>query len=81
MILLIDNYDSFTFNIKHYFNTLGHRVLILKNDDPRLDDLDALDCSHIVLSPGPSSPKNAGKTLSVIKQYHQRYPILGGVVS
>jgi len=76
-ILIIDNYDSFTHNIKHYLETLGKQVLLLENDDAKLDDIDALHCSHIILSPGPGNPNQAGRTLEVIARYHQHYPMLG----
>ncbi len=76
-VLLIDNYDSFTFNIKDYIECLGHKVLLIKNDDSRLDNLASLGCSHIVLSPGPGSPNDAGKSLQVILNHYQDYPMLG----
>jgi anthranilate synthase/aminodeoxychorismate synthase-like glutamine amidotransferase len=74
-ILLIDNYDSFTHNIKHYFEMLECEVHILKNDDKRL--LQKLDYTHLVLSPGPGKPENSGLTFQVIQNHYKTLPILG----
>jgi anthranilate synthase/aminodeoxychorismate synthase-like glutamine amidotransferase len=76
-ILLIDNYDSFTYNIAHYFGILGYAIEVVKNDDPELKKLALLDHTHIVLSPGPGSPQDSGFSLEVIRDHHQRLPMLG----
>jgi len=75
-VLVIDNFDSFTFNLVDYFKQLGCRVLVYRNTiDP--DAIPALEPDAIVFSPGPSLPKNAGNMMKIINQYHQRYPMLG----
>ncbi|MFA6435702.1 MAG: chorismate-binding protein, partial [Candidatus Gracilibacteria bacterium] len=75
-ILMIDNFDSFTFNLVDYFKQLGCRVLVYRNTiDPEI--IPALNPDAIVFSPGPSIPKNAGNMMKIIDQYHQRYPMLG----
>lgn len=76
-LIIIDNYDSFTYTIKNYFETLHVSTEIIKNDDPILKKLDELSPTFLVLSPGPGNPSDAGFTLDVIKQYYKRYPILG----
>jgi anthranilate synthase component 2 len=76
-LLIIDNYDSFTFTINHYFNHLGKSTVVLKNDDLRLKNISRKDFSHIVLSPGPGHPINSGYTLEVINNYCKQFPILG----
>ena len=74
-IVIIDNYDSFTFNLVHLIESLGAKVTVLKNDSFDLVDLEPYD--KIVLSPGPGLPSEAGKTMDVIKTYAQTKPILG----
>ena len=74
-IVIIDNYDSFTFNLVHLIESLGAKVTVLKNDKFDLVDLEPYD--KIVLSPGPGLPSEAGKTMDVIKAYAQTKPILG----
>ncbi|MEM8732888.1 MAG: aminodeoxychorismate/anthranilate synthase component II [Planctomycetota bacterium] len=77
MILLIDNYDSFTFNLQRYLRQLGVRVHVVRNDATELDESLTRLYSAIVISPGPKSPAEAGKCLSVIKQWSGKLPILG----
>ena len=77
MILLIDNYDSFTWNLYQYFCELGADVLVKRNDALTLADIDALKPQKIVLSPGPCTPDEAGISLDVIRHYAGRLPILG----
>lgn len=76
-LILIDNYDSFTYTIKNYIETLQVETIVIKNDDAQLMNLEALDPTHILLSPGPGNPDEAGFTLDVIKKYHAVYPFLG----
>ncbi|MCC5792496.1 MAG: aminodeoxychorismate/anthranilate synthase component II [Legionellaceae bacterium] len=77
MVLIIDNYDSFTYNLVHYFQILGESVTVFYNDALTLEDIKSLNPSHIVLSPGPNQPEDAGISLSVIKSLHPLYPMLG----
>ena len=74
-VLLIDNYDSFTFNLVHYLEDLGARVTVWRNDAFELADVDGFDA--IVISPGPGVPSQAGKTLEVIREFAGKVPILG----
>lgn len=76
MILLIDNYDSFTWNLYQYFCELGADVLVKRNDALTLADIDALKPQKIVISPGPCTPDEAGISLDVIRHYAGRLPIL-----
>lgn len=76
-LLMIDNYDSFTFNLVRYFLELGVNVTVWRNDQFTVKDLDALNPDAIVVSPGPSTPKNAGMSLEVIQKYHSTIPLLG----
>ncbi len=77
MVLLIDNYDSFTFNIYEYLKILKQEVIVINNDDDSLFELDYLNISHIIISPGPKRPENAGYSLDIIKKYEGIIPILG----
>ena len=77
MILMIDNYDSFTFNIVQYLNELGEKVEVLRNDEVKLSEIERLNPSGIVISPGPSTPDKAGISLSVIPFFERKIPILG----
>jgi len=77
MLLMIDNYDSFTFNLVQYFGELGAAVKVVRNDEVTLQDIVALSPSHIVLSPGPCTPNEAGITLPAIEKLAGRVPILG----
>ena len=74
-IVIIDNYDSFTYNLSHLVKELGAEVTVLRNDQFRLDELEAY--SKIILSPGPGIPSEAGLLLDVIRQYAGKKPILG----
>jgi anthranilate synthase component 2 len=76
-LIIIDNYDSFTFTIKSYFQTLKIKTKVIKNDDKRIKKLESFEPTHIVLSPGPGNPDSAGYTLEAIKQYCKVYPMLG----
>ncbi|ELQ6134185.1 aminodeoxychorismate synthase component 2 [Cronobacter dublinensis] len=77
MLLLIDNYDSFTWNLFQYFSELGTEVVVRRNDELTPDDIDALAPAHIVISPGPCTPNEAGISLEVIRRYAGRLPLLG----
>ncbi|EEP5120653.1 aminodeoxychorismate synthase component 2 [Salmonella enterica] len=77
MILLIDNYDSFTWNLYQYFCELGAEVQVRRNDAPTLAHIDALNPQKIVISPGPCTPNDAGISLAVIRHYAGRIPMLG----
>ncbi|MFN3191154.1 MAG: anthranilate synthase component II [Aureliella sp.] len=77
MILLIDNYDSFTFNLRRYLCQLGGRVKVLRNDAPELDEDLSCEYSAIVVSPGPKAPVDAGSCLRLILQWSGKLPILG----
>ncbi|WP_368529059.1 aminodeoxychorismate synthase component 2 [Enterobacter cloacae] len=77
MILLIDNYDSFTWNLYQYFCELGAEVVVRRNDDISLTGIDALAPKKIVISPGPCTPSESGISLDVIRHYAGRLPILG----
>ena len=77
MIVMIDNYDSFTYNLVQYIEALGATVLVFRNDAVSLSAIDAMSPAGIVISPGPGRPEFAGVTLSVVKEYSGRIPILG----
>lgn len=77
MILLIDNYDSFTYNLAQYLGELGAEVAVHRNDKITLEEIAALNPSHIIISPGPGDPDSAGISLAVIERFHATIPILG----
>jgi anthranilate synthase/aminodeoxychorismate synthase-like glutamine amidotransferase len=77
MIAVIDNYDSFTYNLVQYLQELGQTVLVFRNDAIGVAEVEALAPSHVVLSPGPGTPEDAGITLALIEQLAGRVPILG----
>ncbi len=77
MILLIDNYDSFTYNLVQYFGELGARLKVYRNDKITLTQIKRLRPKHIVISPGPGRPNDAGISKSVIKEFAGKIPILG----
>ncbi|QDV24228.1 anthranilate synthase component II [Aureliella helgolandensis] len=76
MIVLIDNYDSFLYNLQRYFVQLGQDVLVVRNDAPSLES-DVAGAQAIVLSPGPKAPRDAGKSLEIVQQWSGKIPILG----
>jgi anthranilate synthase component 2 len=76
-IVMIDNYDSFTYNLVQYFGELGANVEVVRNDQVNLDDIKALSPDKIVISPGPCTPKEAGISVATIKEFAGVYPILG----
>ncbi len=77
MILLIDNYDSFTYNVKHYLLDLGEKVTVFRNDDTSIKEIRKLKPRSIVISPGPCTPKEAGISLSLVSELSSSFPILG----
>lgn len=77
MILLIDNYDSFTYNLVQYFAELGEQVLVRRNDEISLTQIAAIRPSSLVISPGPCSPDQAGISLAAIQHFAGQIPILG----
>jgi para-aminobenzoate synthetase component 2 len=77
MLLLIDNYDSFTYNLYQYFCQLGAEVLVKRNDELQLADIERLAPQHLVISPGPCTPNEAGISLAAIRHFAGKLPILG----
>ena len=77
MLLMIDNYDSFTYNLVQYFGELGEQVQVIRNDQLDVDAIEALRPARIVISPGPCTPNEAGVSLEVIERLGARIPILG----
>ncbi len=77
MILIIDNYDSFTYNLVQYFQCLNQEVKVVYNDAINIEGIKSLAPDYLVLSPGPNSPMEAGISLDAIQYFHSRIPILG----
>ncbi len=77
MILLIDNYDSFTYNLYQYVGTINPDIYVVRNDKITISEIRELRPSHIILSPGPKAPKDAGITVDVIRKLNTEVPILG----
>jgi para-aminobenzoate synthetase component II len=77
MLLVIDNYDSFTYNLVQYLGEMGQEVRVVRNDEIPAAEIAALAPSHLVISPGPCTPNEAGISLEVIKTYAGKIPILG----
>ena len=77
MILMIDNYDSFTYNLVQYLGVLGSEVEVHRNDKITLDEIESMKPERIVISPGPGTPQSAGITIPVIERFHSKLPILG----
>jgi len=77
MLLLIDNYDSFTWNLYQYFCELGSEVCVRRNDEISLDEITALQPEHLVISPGPCTPDESGISLAAIRHFAGQLPILG----
>lgn len=74
---MIDNYDSFTFNLVHYFQALGQEVKVFRNDEISIDEINALKPDYLVISPGPCDPEQAGISLAVVKSFAGKIPLLG----
>jgi anthranilate synthase/aminodeoxychorismate synthase-like glutamine amidotransferase len=77
VILLIDNYDSFTFNLAQYLGELGAPPLVRRNDEITIEEIEALRPTHIVISPGPGRPEDAGISVEVIRRFGRSTPLLG----
>ena len=77
MLLMIDNYDSFTYNLVQYLGELGVDVRVFRNDEITLEGIEGLKPDHIVVSPGPCTPNEAGVSVAAIKEFAGRIPILG----
>lgn len=77
MIIIIDNYDSFTYNLYQLISTLGHKVLVIKHDEITINQIKKLRPEKIVISPGPKRPEDAGISMRVIKEFYKTIPILG----
>ena len=77
MLLMIDNYDSFTYNLVQYFGELGEDVRVVRNDEITLEQIDELAPARICISPGPCSPNEAGISLALLQRFAERIPILG----
>ncbi len=77
MLLMIDNYDSFTYNLVQYLGELGEDIRVFRNDKILIEDIETLNPDRIVISPGPCSPKEAGISINVIKHFAGKIPILG----
>tara|TARA_B100001758_G_scaffold211113_1_gene194260 strand:- start:212 stop:793 length:582 start_codon:yes stop_codon:yes gene_type:complete len=77
MILMIDNYDSFTYNVVQYLGELGANVKVVRNDMISVNDIQKMEPEKIVISPGPCTPKEAGISIETIDNFHKKLPILG----
>jgi anthranilate synthase/aminodeoxychorismate synthase-like glutamine amidotransferase len=77
MILMIDNYDSFTYNLVQYLGELGQEIRVFRNDQVSTEEIDAMQPERIVISPGPCTPKEAGISVELIKKFSGKIPILG----
>jgi anthranilate synthase/aminodeoxychorismate synthase-like glutamine amidotransferase len=77
MLLLIDNYDSFTYNLYQYLCELGATVEVFRNDKIGVEDIDQMDVERIVISPGPGTPREAGVSVEVVRRFAGRVPLLG----
>jgi len=77
MVLMIDNYDSFTYNVVQYCRELGADLKVIRNDELSIEEIKELNPEKIILSPGPSTPDNAGVTLDVIREFSDLVPIFG----
>jgi len=77
MLMMIDNYDSFTYNVVQYLAELGADVRVFRNDEISVDEIKALKPEHIVISPGPCTPNKAGVSMDVIRQFAGKLPVLG----
>src|SRR5438094_3437637 len=75
MVVMLDNYDSFTYNLVQYLGELGARVQVFRNDEIPVQDIENLSPSHIVISPGPCTPNEAGITLAVIQRFAGHVPL------
>ncbi|MFK4784792.1 anthranilate synthase component II [Fusobacterium sp. MFO224] len=77
MIVMIDNYDSFTYNLYQYVGKYNKNIVVYRNDEITLEELDKMEIKGIIISPGPKTPYEAGITLPIIEKYYNKVPILG----
>lgn len=77
MILIIDNYDSFTYNIVQYVGSINSNIRVIKNDECSIDEIICLPLSHIIISPGPGNPDDTGETKEIVNNFFGKIPILG----
>lgn len=77
MLVMIDNYDSFTYNVVQYFSELGADVRVFRNDEITIEEIEALNPDHLVVSPGPCTPNEAGISMAAIRHFAGKLPILG----
>src|SRR3954464_10336097 len=77
MILLIDNYDSFVYNLARYVRELGEEAVVRRNDEVTLEDIEAMAPSHVIVSPGPCTPAESGISTGGVRRFGPRIPILG----
>lgn len=77
MIFVLDNYDSFTYNLVQYFGELGAEVVVKRNDKTSIEEIEALKPSHMLISPGPCTPQDAGISINVIRHFAGKAPVLG----
>jgi anthranilate synthase/aminodeoxychorismate synthase-like glutamine amidotransferase len=77
MILVIDNYDSFTYNLVQFLGELGAELVVCRNDQVTLDQVREMNPSHVVISPGPGTPDDGGVSVDIVREFHQQIPILG----
>jgi anthranilate synthase/aminodeoxychorismate synthase-like glutamine amidotransferase len=77
MVLVIDNYDSFTYNLVQYLGEMGSELTVIRNDRITIPEIRRMDPSGIIISPGPCTPSEAGISVEVVRQLHKEYPILG----
>ncbi|MFU8838204.1 MAG: anthranilate synthase component II [Thiohalomonadaceae bacterium] len=77
MLLMIDNYDSFTYNLVQYFGELGAEVVVYRNDQINIEQIEAMAPDHLVISPGPCTPNEAGVSVAAIRHFAGKLPILG----
>ena len=77
MIILIDNYDSFTYNIYQAFSQFNYPIKVLRNNKTTLKEIESLNPSYIIIGPGPKSPKEAGISIEIVQKFKGIYPILG----
>jgi anthranilate synthase/aminodeoxychorismate synthase-like glutamine amidotransferase len=77
MILIIDNYDSFTYNLVQYVGELGGEISVFRNDSITADEVEKIKPTHIILSPGPKRPEDSGVCIDIIKRFSGKFPILG----
>ena len=77
MILLIDNYDSFSYNLYQFIGEINPDIKVIRNDELTVDEVRGLNPSHIILSPGPKRPSDAGICIELVQKLHTEFPILG----